>query len=259
MTTAGVRGAITSPTSTSFSVTTPATGERSVASASVFSSGRDLRGRGGDARARGVDLLAAARRRAAAPWPARRARTRLSAAWHTLARHVAPRRRIVSLLARAGVGLEQRLEALEVLLGGLELGSRGRHVGARGLRPAPRAWRMSSTREPACSSAQLRFGLAAVRLGALDGQLDVARVERGGSARPASTRSPSFTASVRMRPPTSGASRTSVASTWPDARISFDGASFVQAQAATASVKTTSTVHGHSTSFWSIRCATSCM
>ena len=154
-------------------------------------------------------------------------RTRLSAAATRSLRHVPPRRRIVSLLARAGVGLEQRLEALEVLFGGVELGSRG------GRRRRGR-WR-SAIRPAGCPRRARRPGPAAAALRPRPAppsrgrwRAATSRVSSVSTVWPGCTRSPSFTVSVRMRPPTSGARRISVASTWPDTRMRSVGASFAQ-------------------------------
>ena len=109
MTTSGVRGATSSPTFTSFSVTTPPTGAVTVASASAFSLSGDLRVYHGEPRACGVDLLAArasldARRRFAEP-PAR-------APWRPSAaappRHAAPARRLALSASRRSRGAATR-------------------------------------------------------------------------------------------------------------------------------------------------------
>ena len=92
-------------------------------------------------------------------------------------RHVAPRRGIVALLARARVAGEQGLEALQVLLGGGELGLRGRDVGLRG---GDLRFGLPDVFGPGAGEdeAKVGLGLLAVGAGAVERQLHVALVER---------------------------------------------------------------------------------
>ena len=137
---------------------------------------RDLRADDGHAGAGGVDFFAAGAGADSGERFLGRAHAALRRR-HPVARHIAPRRRIVALLAGAGVGLEQGFEALEVLFGGrqLRLGRRLLGLGRDNLRFGlphvfgPRA----GLHQP-----HLRLGRHAFRLRAVNGQLHVARVER---------------------------------------------------------------------------------
>ena len=93
-----------------------------------------------------------------------------------IARHVAACLRVIALLARSRVVLEERVEALEVLFGGIELGSRGRDLGAGGVDLRLRLSQVFGARR-CLHQPQLRFGGGAFRLGAVDRQLHVASVE----------------------------------------------------------------------------------
>ena len=135
----------------------PATGDCRVASVESLLERGDLRGGGGDAGAGGVDFLG--------PGAGAQFGERLFRGPHAalrrgdaIPRHVPPRRRIVSLLARAGVVREQGLEAREILLGGVELGLRGRDVGARGLDLRLRLADVFDARA-GLDQPQLRFGV----------------------------------------------------------------------------------------------------
>ena len=136
---------------------------------------------------------------------------------HALARHVPPAspHRLAACASRRWPA-SSASKRCEVRFGGSELGLRGLHFVARGLRLrlglpdvlGPRA----GLQQP-----QLRLGLPRSAR-ARSTASSVSRASRRRTSVPASTRSPSLTRESTMRPPTSGASRTSVASTWPDTR-----------------------------------------
>jgi len=96
---------------------------------------------------------------------------------HAIFRHVPPRRRIVALLSRSGIVLEQSVEADEILLGGIELGSRGADFGAGRFNLRLRQPDVLDPRarlhEP-----QLRLGRGPLRLRAVNRQLHVAGIQR---------------------------------------------------------------------------------
>ncbi len=170
-------------------MTRPAIGEVNVASVSPFSSDSDLRGHDVDPGAGGVDLFGPCsgtqfrERLVRRLHPALRLR-------HSVPRHITPRRRIVSLLPGAGVALEQRLESIEVLLGGLELRSGGGNFGSSRV---DLRLRLAQVLDPRAGldEAQLRFGGGLLSLRAIDRELHVARVEgEHGLARAARDRPP---------------------------------------------------------------------
>ena len=134
---------------------------------------------------------APARRRATV---SRAARTRSRAPCARALRHVAPRHRIVALLARARVGGEQRLEALDVGLRARRARRRRRGRRLRRRRPAPRpggcprrARRRASSRS--CASACSRSACARASASS------ASAVSRRATRSPALTRSPSATRS----------------------------------------------------------------
>ena len=218
---------ITSPTSTSFSVTRPAIGDCSVASVSPFSSDAICalttvtRARAASISSRPGAGLEFRERFLRRPHAALRLRDAIS-------RHIPPRRRIVALLARSGVVLEQRVEANEILLGGIELRSRGGRLRRGRFRSATApAGRPRRARRPARAATALRLRPAPPSRA--ESTSCTSRVSSVSTICPGCTRSPSFTVSVRMRPPTSGARRVSVASTCPETRSRSLGASSEQA------------------------------
>jgi hypothetical protein len=169
-------GAIISPISTSFSVTRPVTGDFSVASLNPFSKRRDLRRDHVNAGAGGVDFLGPG----AGAELCQRLVGGLDAAFRlgdTIPRHVAPRRRIIPLLARSGIVLEQRVEALEILLGRLQLRSCRGDFRARGVDLRLRLPNVFDSRS-SLYEPQLRRSGRLLRLCAIDRQLCVSRVER---------------------------------------------------------------------------------
>ena len=91
-------------------------------------------------------------------------------------RDVPPRRGIIALLARARVAGQQGFEALQVLLGGGELGLRGRDVGLCG---GDLRFGLPDVLGPGAGEDQSKVGLGllAVGAGALERQLHIARVE----------------------------------------------------------------------------------
>ena len=151
----------------------PAIGATTVASAMAFFERGDLRVGGRDARAGGVDLLAAgagAQPRHASVRRRTRSRAGLTPRF---SRHVPSRHRIVALLARARVRCEQRFEALR-----------------RRLLP-PRA-RRCGRGTSACGGRDLRLGLADVlgaRAGEQQPQLRVGLIAIGPRALSASSAS----------------------------------------------------------------------
>ncbi len=153
----------------------PPTGAMTVASASAFSLRRDLRVHRGHARARGVDLL-----RPRAGLHARRgflagAGTLLRAAT-LLIRHVPPRLRVVARLPRSGIGSQERLVALEVGLR-VDSSASAAATSAAAAVACASACRMSSRREPACSSRSCASACARSARARAQRQLGVARVE----------------------------------------------------------------------------------
>ena len=89
---------------------------------------------------RRVDLLrAGARLQPRDAFPARGARA-LAGRMHAAARHVPPRRRIVTLFARAGVGAEQRFEALEIRVGRSKIGVSAAAISASAACDCATAW-----------------------------------------------------------------------------------------------------------------------
>ena len=136
---------------------------------------RNLRVDGGDARARGLDFLAP-RSRAQPRDPFARACCARPRGRDAISRHVPSGRRIVALLLRAGIALQQLLEPLKVRLGGGEVGLRGGDVGRRGgdlrLGLADVFAARAGLQQP-----QLRVGLRSLGLRALQREIDVARVE----------------------------------------------------------------------------------
>ena len=135
-----------------------------------------------------------------------------------------PGRRIVALLLREPeFGLEQRLEALEVRLGGRELRLAPPRRRPSALATCASAWRMSSTRGAghAAAAAGHRPGARSARARRMASATSA--VSSTAMRSPVFTRSPSVTLSSSSRPPTWGATCTSVASTWPDARTWLAG------------------------------------
>ena len=155
----------------------PATGATTSASATALLEHGDLRVDRRDARARRVDLLAAARRRCRRAERFARGAHALRGAALPLPRHVHARLRIVALLLRAGVGLEQRLEPIEVELRGLQLGLDRGDLGLGGvdlrLGLADVLGARAGPSSRSCASAAARSARSALNL-----QLGVARVER---------------------------------------------------------------------------------
>ena len=189
----------------------PATGDLSTASAIALLQRGDLRVGRGHARAGGGDFLAAARRRAAGPG-LRRPRCARSRAACT--RAAATSRRVAAssrCLREPAFDCEQRLEALEV----------GRRRSAAPLRPPARPPAPTAPAPPpgGCPRHAIRPGAGAAarrpdrdpppRAGCAS---SVSAVSSRAMRSPAFTRSPSATFTSRIRPPTSGATRTSVAS-----------------------------------------------
>ena len=151
MISAGARGAMISPASTSFSVTMPPTGDCTVGVGESLLERRDLRGGGGHAGACRIDLLGpgtgaqSGERFFRGPDAALRR-------GHAISRQVPSRRRIVSLLLRAGVVGEQGFESREVL----RRGGRARFAPPRArrapFRPAPGpGGRLPRERRPSAS------------------------------------------------------------------------------------------------------------
>jgi hypothetical protein len=93
-----------------------------------------------------------------------------------VARHVAPRPRVVTRLSRTGIGAQQRLVALEVGFGILELRLRRADLGIGGRRLRSRLPDVFGARAGE-QQAQLRIGLRAFGACPGDGELGVARVE----------------------------------------------------------------------------------
>ena len=232
MTTTGARGCSSSPTSASFSVTMPAIGAVTDGIGDRLLPGRDLRGRGGDAGARGVDLFPARRRRAAARrFRAPRARGPARPARARSRRPAAPPHRRAVCASRSWRRAASR-------------SARRRHCAAASSASAARtsvslaataasAWRMSSARAPArsrrsCASACSRSALARASASS------ASAVSRRATRSPGLTRSPSATRSSSTRPPTWAATCTSVASTCPDTRTRSAGGLSWQAAASTA-------------------------
>ena len=153
----------------------PPTGAFTTASRGVFLQRRDLRVDGGDARARGVDLL----RPGAGPQPRERVGRGLRALLrgaHPRRRHVPPRPRVVALLHRSGVGAQQPLEALEIGGGGVELRLRAAHVGLRRLHLRRGLADVFGARAGA-QQRELRLGLLALRRRAAQREVGVRRVD----------------------------------------------------------------------------------
>ena len=134
------------------------------------------------ARARG-DLLrprTGAKPRDASPTPrARRSRAALTCATATSRL----RRRIVALLARAGVRLQQRFEALQIRSGGLELGLRRRTSACAESALRPRLADVFGARAR-LEQLELRVRLIAVGLGAAQGELERPPCRAARRARP---------------------------------------------------------------------------
>ena len=175
----------------------------------------DLRVDGGDARPRGVDFLGPCARLQAPHGLACR-RARAPPRPDALLRHLRPRRRIVALLARAGIAPQQVLEARQIpgaasssARGGLLLGLRGRDLR---LRLADVLGARAREQQP-----QLRVGLAALGPRASQRELGVGRLEARNRLAGLNA-SPSTTRSSTKRPPTSERHWTSVASTCPEKR-----------------------------------------
>ena len=178
-----------------------------------------------------VDFLRRARRPGAAPAPPRAARTR------------SPRRAAAARAPRpAACGHRRAASATRRSRGGATRSARdppprlsssasaARDVGCAPRRPAPAAWRTSSARAPARS--RRSWAAACCRSAAArSSSSSASRVSRRAMTAPRATRSPSFAVSSTSRPPTSGATRTSVASTYPEARARSRGAAVPQAPA----------------------------
>ena len=173
----------------------PPTGATTVASRWPSRAWRSARRRPASARAGRVDFLPARAGLAAARGFRARPRTRSSPAADALSRHVPARRGIVALLLRAGVGGEQRLEALQVALGGGQLlACAAPDVGLGGGRAAPRPGGCPRRgRRPAAGAAgrRRRARSAAARRRASS----MSAVSSRAMTSPASTRSPSATVS----------------------------------------------------------------
>ena len=135
----------------------------------------DLRVGGGDSRARRVDLLGPRALLQPRHGFARAAHALRGAAL-PLARHVHSRLGIVALLLRAGVGLEQRLEAIQIELRRLQIGLDRRDVRLGGIHLRLGLANVLDARA-GLEQPQLRHGGGAIGAAALNLQLGVARVE----------------------------------------------------------------------------------
>ena len=161
--------------------------------------------------------------------PSCAARTRSRAAVRPLPRHVPSRHRIVALLARAGVRREQLLEALRRRPRRPRDRRRRRRRRPRADATCASAWRMSSGAAPACSSRSCASACARSARRAGERELGVGGVERRDRRRPSPRGRLRRPRRSRRRPPTCGATCTSVASTWPDTRTRSAGGGVVQA------------------------------
>jgi hypothetical protein len=161
----GARGGTSSPTSTRRSIDWG--GDRGVGDR--FSERRHLRVRGGDTGARSVDLFRP--RPGAQPGEilSRRADAIVGAAGASQG-HVAPRHRVVSLFAGAGIRLEQSVEAIGIGLRGGELRFGGTRFRLRDGELGVGLTDVLGSR-PGAQQAQLRVGLIA--FGARSGQREL--------------------------------------------------------------------------------------
>ena len=161
----------------------PPTGAVSFASAMALAQRGELRVDGVDPRLRRGDLLAPGA--GAQPRDALRARrgARSFAACDPRRRHVAPRRphRRAACASRRSTPAAPRTARRRRSRRAARTRRRRRRPAP--IRPAPRAWRMSSGRAPACSSRSCAVGLRALRLDAAHGELGVGGIERAQSAR----------------------------------------------------------------------------
>ena len=236
---AGARGAITSPTSTSFSVTRPPTGETRVVSPRCFCSVVIC----------AVTTLIRAR---AASTSSRRApartRARVSSAVRTRLCAALTRSRAMSRLVAASSRCLREPE-----FDWSRLSKRSRSCSAAASSDPAADWsaravaiwasacRTSSGRAAACTSFSCESA-AACSAFARSMASSTSRVSSVITVCPGCTRSPSLTLSVSTRPPASGAIRTSVASTWPETRMRSVGASSAQPMASTRSASISGTV-----------------
>ena len=170
-----MRGATISPASVSFCVTMPLTGATTVGVGACFLELRELRVDDRHARAGRVDVFAAR----AGLEPRHRFTSRADAidgGAFPFPRHVHPRARVVALLLRSGVGLEQRLEPLKIGFGGASLGLGGRGLGGCRVDLRLRLADVLDARA-GLEQAQLRVRRGALGLRPADLQVDVAHIE----------------------------------------------------------------------------------
>ena len=148
-------------------------------------------------------------------------------------RHVPPRHGVVALLARAGVRGQQRLEALDVELGGGELGRGGALLGPGG---SDLRLGLPDVLDAGPGTQQPKLGVGLIAFGACAGQreLRVGRVEAGDDARRRRRACPRRPRAPIRRPPTWAATCTSVASTCPDTRTRSAGGACSQPASASA-------------------------
>ena len=175
ITTSGARGWRSSPASAIFSVTTPEIGRGDRGVGNRFFEDGDLRGRYGQPRLGRFHFFAAGAR--AQPLNILRGRANaLASGLGARLRRIPSRDRIVSLLARARVGREERFEPFDVLFGGVEIGGRGGDVrlgrGGLGL-GLTNVLRASA----GADESQLRVGLIAIGARAGERQFAVGGVE----------------------------------------------------------------------------------
>ena len=152
----------------------PPTGDLSSASATLFSNAAICASAA--PHARGPRRFPPDGRRLAAAPPPSRGRGPVACRLHPRRRHVPPRRGIVALLARAGVRLEQRLEALEVGGRGLQLGLGRPDVGIRRFRLGRGLADVFGPRS-GLQQPELGGGLVALRFRPSDRDLGVGGVE----------------------------------------------------------------------------------
>ena len=249
MTTTGARGAITSPASVSFWVTTPATGDTSTASFNCSSSeaiaaavvamrawATSTSSRRAPTFTRATTASAAATRLTAASSRASATARRVAASSRCFCE---PDFRVSSRSKRCRSAVAASTSAWAAGTSALAASTCASAWCTSSLRTGART-RRSWASADACS----------VLARAIDSDRSVASIV--STRAPTATRSPSFTSSVSTRPPISGASRTSVASTWPDTRKWLGSVGVLHAVDAARAAPSTAAVNGRYTGRMSI-------